>query len=95
MKENTKIVLASVAITLGLVGLYFYFKKNKKSNCADFIKDGFVYNPDGSKGYAKKAGEWAGCGIKNSDSEYYDAINSAGFPIKLKITDVKVRKSLA
>ena len=96
MKDNTKIALVSVGVTLGLAALFFYsFRSRSTKNqpiCADFIKDGFVYNSDGTQGYAKKAGEWAGCGIKSYDSEYYDAVNSVGLPIRLKRADVKIRK---
>lgn len=95
MTPNTKGAIA-VGITLGLVGLAYYLLVARKKGevlCADMLVDGFVYNADKSQAYAKKAGEWAGCNVKDSQyPEYWSALNTKGVEILLKKSEVKTRK---
>ena len=93
MTGKTKIILGAVAL-VG-IGVTYYLLTRKKDKCADFIVDGFTYNLDKSQGYAKKKGDWAGCGIVNSpDPLYYTAVNTVGTPILLKKSDVAVRNEV-
>jgi len=43
------------------------------------------------KGYAKKSGDWVGCGVKEYDKNYYKGTNTAGLEIYFKKSDVKLR----
>lgn len=62
-----------------------------------FIVYKYLYKKGGSKGltkgYAKKAGEWVGCSVKDYDDKYYSALNTAGVTIYVRKDDVKKRPS--
>lgn len=62
-----------------------------------FVVYKFIYKKGGSKGltkgYAKKSGEWVGCGVTDFDDEYYATKNSAGVTIYVRKDDVKKRTS--
>ena len=62
-----------------------------------FVVYKFLYKKGGSKGltkgYAKKPGEWVGCGVSDFDNEYYATKNSAGVTIYVLKDAVKKRTS--
>lgn len=62
-----------------------------------FVLYKFVYKKGGSKGltkgYAKKSGEWVGCGATDFDDKYYITKNSAGVDIYVLKDTVKKRTS--
>lgn len=62
-----------------------------------FVVYKFVYKKGGSKGltkgYAKKSGEWVGCGATDFDDKYYITKNSAGVDIYVLKDTVKKRTS--
>ena len=79
MSRNVKgIIIVIVFAIIAFVLYKFVFKRLPK---------GFV------KGYAKKSGEWVGCGITDFDDKYYATTNTAGVTIYVKKEDVKKRTS--
>jgi hypothetical protein len=100
MSKELKIILATIGVTAGAYFLYDFYKRYRLEkalgNCADFIKDGFVYDTNYQQSYSKKAGDWAGCNVVNDESNpaYYKAINTKSQSIRLLKSDVLLRNPL-